>query len=603
MSETASAAPSANQGPLFTAEAIATQRRMRFNPLRLADPENLARWHDQFDVGILGPAAVCWDAMCRRDDTLVTVKPQLEESVASKDWGVFKKKGADEKEAARHAACLQYFWDHIKATDAFDKNERGGKELVLKHMMRADSYYYAVQHIIWNPEPGKMIDVEGSTPVPVITATLEYVPLWYFENTTGTLRFLPMGNASGITGQDMNWDGEWMVTVGRGLMFAGAGCLIFKRLTFQDWTIFNERFAQGKPIGQTTAGKDTPQGQAMRQLIEDFNGDQGIVIYDAQISDKPPISVLGPTGTASVDIFERFLDRQDRKLMMMYRGGDMTMQSRGADKGGEARGASLQGGETDTMEAGCCRRIAGAADEYLTRKVIEICFGKGVEPLAYFGLPDMDLENTQDLRESAGFLADRGVKVKASSVADRLGVELEEVQDSDDVLGGASIAQPEIPETAAKATANARLLETVQAALQRARTANGEAEGHPFHGNQYTEQARGERAMRASISEKTDVLNAMDHPTLGAIDFRHGDAGDAEKDFQGGSGVAPIVAKHGEAVAMKIPAVIAHGTIQEGKNRVFLEYGDHKAVLAKDYHGKPTNRWLVTGYEKKESNR
>jgi len=109
--------------------------------------------------------------------------------------------------------------------------------------------------------------------------------------------------------------------------------------------------------------------------------------------------------------------------------------------------------------------------------------------------------------------------------------------------------------------------------------------------------------MRTSIDEKTDVVHAMDHPALGPIDFRHGETGDPARDFRGGSGVAKIVAKHGEETAMKMPEVIVRGDVTHGQSRTFIDHGEHRAVLAKDFKGEPTNRWLVTGYEKKEGNR
>jgi len=416
-----------NTQQLFDPANVELQRRMRFNPLRTVDPENLSRALDQFEIGILRDAALLWDAICKRDDTLTAVKPHLEESIASKDWGVFVKPNLPEsqaKEAARHKACLEYFYDSITATDAFDRNERGGLPLVIKHMMRAHSFYYSTGHLVWKPEPGKMIDVEGASPAPVISAEIEHVPLWYFENCSGTLRFLPFGGF-GITGQEMDWDGEWMVTVGRGVMFAASICYVFKRLTFQDWTIYNERYAQNKVVGQTTASADSPQGQAMASVLSNFNGDQAIVLYESQVTDKLPIQLLGPDGATSVDLFQRFLDRQDSKMTVMFRASDLSMMSKGGE-GEKPLGASLQGDETDTLEKSCCRMVKGTANYYLDRQVIRYCFGQGIEPLAYFGLPDMDQEDVAEIRNSAGFLADRGVLVNAASVADRLGIELAE---------------------------------------------------------------------------------------------------------------------------------------------------------------------------------
>jgi hypothetical protein len=417
--------------PLFTADAIKMLRLMRVNPLPMLDPSSLGAWLDQFDIGQLRMAAFLWEAMCKRDDTLITVKPQLENAVASKDWGVFQVEGADEIEAPRHQACLEYFYNTLSVTDAYDRNERGGRDKLIEQMMRSESFFYAVHHFVWKPQPGKTIPMDKGAPVPVISALLEYVPLWFFENTTGTLRFLPDGGF-GVDGQDLNWDGEWMCTTGRGLMFAASICYTFKRLTFQDWTIFNERYAQNKVVGQTPAAQGSPQGNAMSAIVSSYNGDQGIVIYESSSpGDKPPISLLGPEGTVSMELFQGFIERQDRKMSAMYRGGDLSTQSRG-NKGEQPIGASLQGSEGDDMEKGACRRIAGVCQEFIDRLVIRICFGEGVEPLAYFGLPDMDAEDTPSVRESAGFLADRGMKPHGAKLADRLGIELISPNDSDD---------------------------------------------------------------------------------------------------------------------------------------------------------------------------
>jgi hypothetical protein len=184
-------------------------------------------------------------------------------------------------------------------------------------------------------------------------------------------------------------------------------------------------------VGQTTASADSPQGQAMASVIQNFNGDQAIVLYESEVTENLPIQLLGPQGTTSVELFEKFLNRQDSKMTVMYRGSDLSMMSR-AGKGERPTGASLQGDETEKMETSCCRMIQGALHDGLSRKVIKYCFGADVEPLAYFGLPEIDEEDISETRESAGFLADRGAKVKMDPLAARLGIEL--AVDGEDAL-------------------------------------------------------------------------------------------------------------------------------------------------------------------------
>ena len=460
--------PPATQ-PVFDAAGIQMQRRMRFNPLRALDPDNLSLALDQFDLGIIRQATLLWDAMIRRDDTLSFVVPQLENSISGKPWAVFKKKNADPVEAARHAAALEYFYANVTATDAFDRNVRGDRHMLLKQMGSSYALRYAVHHFVWKPEPGKMIEVEGGAPVPALSAMLESVPLWFFENTTGTLRFLPFGGF-GINGQELDWNGEWMVTTGQGVMFAASICYVFKRLTFQDWTVFNERYAQQKVIAQTNAQQNSAPGQAMESIVANFNGDQGIVLYETTPGSTPPISLLGPEGTVSVDLFERFLDRQDRKMTVMFRGGDK--RNIAGDKADS--GVSAQIEETEALENAHCAAVASACKTFIDRAVIRYCFGEGVEPLAYFGLPGMEQEDAKQLRESAGFLADRGALVELNTVAERLGISLTEAED--EALRPLSLPSPtgDTKVAAHLATANAapltRLRKLVEEAL---RTANG----------------------------------------------------------------------------------------------------------------------------------
>lgn len=441
---------------LFDVAAIKRLRQMRFNPLPMLNPDTLGMWLDQFDSGMLSQAAQLWDQMCRRDDTLVTVKPQLENDVAAKDWGYFVFEGADETEGARHREAIKFFYENLQARDAFDRNVRGGRDRLFAQMMQADSFTYAVHHFAWKPRPGQMLEVDGAAPVPALTAMLEYVPLWFFENTTGELRLLRDGVGFGVDGEELDWEsGEWMVTTGRGLMFAASICVTFKRLTFQDWTLFNERYAQNKVVGTTPATAQSTQGQSMAAVLSAFNSDQEILITEWEGDpSKSPISLLGPSGTASVDVWERFLDRQDRKMSSMYRGNDLSMMSRGG-KGEDPTGASLQGEEGDTMLYGACRNIAGTAHEFITRKVIEFCFGPGVEPLAYIGLPDLKPEDVTALRESAGFIADRGGRVSLQDTAERLGVQLVPDAEKDEPILEAAI-KPEADPNRAPAPAHAR---------------------------------------------------------------------------------------------------------------------------------------------------
>ena len=140
-------------------------------------------------------------------------------------------------------------------------------------------------------------------------------------------------------------------------------------------------------------------------------------------------------------------------------------------KGADAAEASRHAA---ALEIAHCQNIADACRTFIDRAVIRYCFGAGVKPLAHFGLPDMDTEDAQQLRESAGFLTDRGAKVEMSTVAERLGVTLTE--DDDDALqpiskaplaGAASdAADGETPPRTANAKKLNLLRELVEEALR-----------------------------------------------------------------------------------------------------------------------------------------
>ncbi len=443
--------PPPDSGPVFDADAILLQQRTRFNPLRTLDPQTLAAKLDQFDAGLLRDAALLWDAMARRDDTIPSVKFLREESCSSQDWQVLKVEGAPEPEASRHAAALRWFYSNVTAVNAFDRNERGGFERLVDYLMSAASYKYAVLHIRWKPQPGVSVDVEGAAAVPVLTAELEFVPLWFFENTTGLLRFLPNGGF-GVNGTPLDWEsGEWMSAVGPGVMFSASISYMFKRLTFQDWTIFNERYAQGKVLGQTKEAKDSAGGRGMRETVERFNGDVGFVLYGQDGTIKEPLKIIEPHGNTA-DVFEKFIDRQDRKVTVLFRGQDLSTMSRGG-KGEKPVGASVQHEEGDKIKQADVRMVEGALQHFIDRQVIRFCFGEGVQPLAYRGVPTANAEDSETVRENAGFLADRGFKVSAAKVADQLGVTA--ASDDEEPLGAVSTPPPTDGEASLGSTSNA----------------------------------------------------------------------------------------------------------------------------------------------------
>lgn len=119
----------------------------------------------------------------------------------------------------------------------------------------------------------------------------------------------------------------------------------------------------------------------------------------------------------------------------------------------------------------------------------------------------------------------------------------------------------------------------------------------------------GALAVEAALQSKADVMNAMERPDVGAIDFRWGNermgiahilkrAGDRHAKFGGPTAVE---------ILRKLPDVIADGKITQRSDRsITIEHEGFRAVLANQWKGKKSNHWLLSGYdldEKKKGNR
>jgi hypothetical protein len=112
-----------------------------------------------------------------------------------------------------------------------------------------------------------------------------------------------------------------------------------------------------------------------------------------------------------------------------------------------------------------------------------------------------------------------------------------------------------------------------------------------------TEQVRGERAMWHAIRERIDVHGAMEHPLLGALDFRYGKAGDPAKHYADGHGIANVVAQYGPRVALRLPHVIAHGQLRQTPFGMEIHHAGHRVVLiSKHPDGRHVNHWVAFGH-------
>ena len=386
----------------ITTERVATAIRTRFDPLPSLNPRLLSQYLQQFEYGYLEPAARVWDAMERRDDRLASVAAKAKGALARHGYEVLIAGGLDDAqkaEAQRHKAALEYLYGNCTATNAAREDETGGFSLLIRQMADAVGKRYSVHEIVWEPR------ADGR-----LTATFRHAPLWFFENTTGRLRFKPRDGAT--EGVPLDPD-AWLVTVGEGIMEACSVLWMFKHLPLRDWLAYTEKFGMPYLLGKTGAPFNSREWRAMAEALRGFGSDGAAVIGGSD--EIIPVTV----GTSSNALpYAGLIEHSDRAMSILWRGADLGTQSHGGGGGGQ--GASLQGDETGTLDED---RAAWLTESLLpvSRTAVRHLFGSGVAPLAYVRVKtqprrDLGLDLAVDT-----FLLNHGVPMALAAVLERYG--------------------------------------------------------------------------------------------------------------------------------------------------------------------------------------
>lgn len=383
---------------VVTPQRVEFQKRTRVNPIRSLDPQRLGELLDAFAAGTPREFALLADAIGRRDDVLSTVIAKRVGAPARHGYAILIGDDVPDElraEAERHKEVLEHFYANLSVTDAVERDVRGGFKLLVRQMLRgALSLRKAVHEILWRPTP------EG------LTATLQHVPLWFFEQRTGALRFLP---------SDTAWDGvdlapgAWMITSSESaLMEASAVAYTYKRMALGDWVNFNDRF--GFPIidAATDAAPNSPEWDALSEAVNDLAREVSLVR-----SRSAEINLLEVANSGTLP-FEPLAERMDRALARIWRGADLSTLSAGA---GQGQGASVQGDESSLLEADDADLVSETLNEVLDRQAIAWAFGEGTKPLAYVKIVVPKLRDVAQERETDKFLTERGARL---SVADAL---------------------------------------------------------------------------------------------------------------------------------------------------------------------------------------
>lgn len=376
--------------------------RQRFNPIRALTPESLTRQLDAFHRGELWSAAMLWDAIEQRDDVLKGVATKRKKAVSRLSWNVLTVD--DSKEARQQQDALRFFYNNLRCTHAVELNERGSFALLVRQMMDAVGKKYAVHEIVYHIHEQCFID---GCDQPLLSAEFRFVPLWFFENSTGRLRFLPENSAH--EGMPLD-DGAWLVTVSDGLMEACSIAYLFKHLPLRDWLIYCERNGMPGVKGVTDAMPGTPQWEMAKQAVEAFGAE-----FNALISTGSDLQAIDLTSRGILP-YPALVDRMDRAIAALWCGSDLCTLSRG-----NGVGASMQAGGQSILEQDDAAMISEILNEQVDRYVLSYLFGDAPVK-AYLSLQTHQKDNLMQDLDLYERLAKLGMQIPVNDLCEHFGV-------------------------------------------------------------------------------------------------------------------------------------------------------------------------------------
>ena len=385
--------------PLKSASAVAPSRvvdsvRYAPNPLPELTPANLATYLDSFRRGYLRDTAILWDAMLQRDDRLASVSPKRCKSISRYGYRVTLADGVDAKSpaAVRHVAAIQFALENLTAHDACDTSVTGGVAMLVRQMMAAVGFRYQVHELVWRKMPGGL------------TLDATALPLWWFERTTGALRYLTADLA--IEGVPLEPAG-WMITRGDGLMAATSVCYLLKRMALTDWAVYNGRVGPGIH-GKTPAQPGSDQWNALEDAVENFGMDLKMVTGDGVTITPIEVALRGTLPWPAM------YDAMDKAISVIWRGGNLSTDSAG---GPDQSGVTLQGAERDLLEQDDASMVSDAINDFIVAPLIRARFGE--QPLAWVEWGTGARPDVKQTIEVDRFLVDAGFPLTVEDLAQR----------------------------------------------------------------------------------------------------------------------------------------------------------------------------------------
>ena len=396
---------------------VRDEKEARYDPLSGLTPELLRAYLDDWRRGWLPPLAVVMDEIQTRSSIVASVSGKAKRGVCRHGWKIITAEGLDtatQKQALAQKELLQNFFDQLIVTDALDRQQKGGVRMLLKHMMNAFGSRYSVHEILWRPDAPHGISAE-----------LRNVPLWFFESSTGSLRFLPEGTQSNQDNAvDLKPD-EWFVNVMDGVMIAGASDFMAMNLVKQDELIMSQKYGFPIPYASVSDAPGSDAWRAAEAAMAALQGGDSVVKGTDGDLDSLELK------TGSYNPHPGIIERLERMIAILWLGNDLSTISQGNS---DSTGASLQGASEDDQSEDNAIACEEAIDTGITTAVLRYAFGDNVRPLAHLHIKGRNREALKDVLERFCKLSERQYPVTIGHVSSALALPLPADADPDTIL-------------------------------------------------------------------------------------------------------------------------------------------------------------------------
>ncbi len=375
------------------ASRVTLSMMSQWSPLEMLTPRMLAHILESLKAGELSQYARIWDDVRQRDDLIASVEPKRRKDVARLSYEIIL--AEDTPAAAKQKDVVEYFFNTLRYEDVLDADKCGGIAALIRGMMLSVGFGWSVQEIVWRPS------IFG------LSGTFKQMPLWFFERRTGKLRFLETDGA--YEGRDLE-DGGWLISACEDkLAIASLVLYLFKHLPLRDWLVYCHRYVVPGLHGKTPSKKDSPEWSDLHNALVNFGQDWALLT-------GADVEVKTIDATTKGDLpYPQLIDRCDRRLSGLWRGADLaTMSAK------DNTGASLQGGEKDTLTADDAVMVEEIINSRLVPLILRYHFGD-VTPLVSFQLQRTNTQTETDLK-IYDKLYTWGVPVAISDIRERFGV-------------------------------------------------------------------------------------------------------------------------------------------------------------------------------------